>query len=79
MLAEYRRLRDKLRSDAAFRAFHEGESDALPLEYRQRLRRMLGRFADTLSEAELRPRFAAPVAEPAAAPLETTAPALAAL
>jgi hypothetical protein len=55
MLAEFRELRDRLRNDASFRAFHEGRSDELPAFYRQRLEQLLGPYAELLSEADRRP------------------------
>lgn len=54
-LREFRQLRERLRRDARFRAFHAGASDELPDFYRGRLRRQLGRYASLLGPSELRP------------------------
>jgi radical SAM superfamily enzyme YgiQ (UPF0313 family) len=68
LLREFRTLLRLLRSDGAFRAFHEGESDALPGFYVQRFRELLGPYAELLSEKDLRPRLVAGRAAPAAVP-----------
>lgn len=54
-LAAFRRIVRLLRSDRAFRAFHEGEDVALPEFYQREFERMLGRFAPLVSRAERRP------------------------
>ena len=58
-IAEMRMMRDALRADPALRAFHAGggarEGVVLPPIYRAHLRQRLGRFAETLPEAALRP------------------------
>jgi len=51
-LRSYRRILGMLRSDARFRAFHEGRSTALPEFYQHRYERMLGRYASLLSPAD---------------------------
>jgi hypothetical protein len=55
LLHEFRTLRDLLSGDRAFQAFHEGASEELPSFYRHRLHRQLGRYAELLTDAELRP------------------------
>jgi hypothetical protein len=55
MLAEFRILRDRLRSDAEFRAFHARRHDRLPDFYVQRFEQLLGRYAELLSPADRRP------------------------
>lgn len=54
-LREFRALRELLRTDRGFRAFHDGRSDELPGFYRERFRRLLGRYAPLFTDAELRP------------------------
>ena len=54
-MAEFKRLRNRLAIDRAFRAFHEGRSTDLPAYYRQLVRRRLGPYDDLLSEQDLRP------------------------
>jgi hypothetical protein len=56
-LAEFRRIRRLLHSDAGFRAFHDGRSRELPTFYRSRLARRLGRYAELLDDDDLRPRL----------------------
>ena len=68
-LRAFRRLAGRLREDAAFRAFHEGESTRLPEFYQREYERTLGPFAPLLSRAER-----VPVLEPLAQ-RTTTAPA----
>jgi len=58
LLREFRSLRALLRSDARFRAFHDGRSDELPPFYADRLRGTLGRYAELLPPQALRPRHA---------------------
>lgn len=60
-LAAFRGIRAQLRSDAQFRAFHEGRSQTLPESYHRLFERRLGRYASLLSrEARI------PVLEPPA-------------
>ena len=66
-LAELRRIRAMLASDAGFRAFHEGRSDALPAYYHRRLEERLRRYAELVSRADRTPVHEAP-ATPEAAP-----------
>jgi radical SAM superfamily enzyme YgiQ (UPF0313 family) len=47
-LGAFRHIRDRLRSDMQFRAFHEGRSHTLPEFYHQALERRLGRYASLL-------------------------------
>jgi hypothetical protein len=54
-LVALRRIRKMLVTDRQFRAFHEGETTALPPFYRQELRDRLGRYADILSLDEITP------------------------
>ncbi len=56
-LKSYRRILAMLRSDAGFRAFHEGGSAALPEFYRHRYERMLGRYSAVLSPADRVPNL----------------------
>ena len=66
-LAELRRIRAMLASDAGFRAFHESRSDALPAYYHRRLEERLGRYAELVSRADRTTVHEAP-ATPEAAP-----------
>ena len=52
-----RRIHDLLRSDAQFRAFHEGRSDALPGFYDHMYDRMLKQYAPLLSRADRVPNL----------------------
>jgi radical SAM superfamily enzyme YgiQ (UPF0313 family) len=54
-LREFRSLRDLLHTDTALRVFHEGRSRSLPAFYEQRWGRMLGPYADLLTEEERTP------------------------
>lgn len=56
-LVELRAIRQQLRNDEALAALYEGKSEELPAFYRERLRRMLGRYAELLSPEDLRPRL----------------------
>lgn len=56
-LSKLRRIRDQLKGDARFRAFHEGTRADLPEFYRQRYRERLGRYAGLITEAEMRPEL----------------------
>ncbi len=51
----YRRILEMLRSDAQFRAFHEGRSEVLPDFYFKEYERMLGPYAELLSRADRTP------------------------
>lgn len=57
LLREFGLLRGLLRDERGFREFHEGRSDELPGFYRDRVRPLLGRYADLLTAADLRPRL----------------------
>ncbi len=57
-LREFHVLREQLRTDRSFRAFHDGESEALPAFYRARFERQLGRYASLLRPSDLRPVLA---------------------
>jgi radical SAM superfamily enzyme YgiQ (UPF0313 family) len=56
-LREFRAILELLRTDRGFRAFHDGLSDELPVFYRQRFGRVLGRYATLLSDSDLRPHL----------------------
>jgi radical SAM superfamily enzyme YgiQ (UPF0313 family) len=51
----YRKLRDQLRSDQAFREFHEGRHRELPDFYHHEYERALGPYAELISRDERRP------------------------
>ncbi len=57
-LQSYRQILHLLRSDAQFRAFHEGRSTLLPEFYQQTYERMLGQYAGLLSRADRTPILA---------------------
>jgi hypothetical protein len=78
-LAELRRLRTLLASDAQFRAFHEGRSYTLPEFYHWRFEQRLGVYAELVSRGERIPVLGEPVAPlvPAAVGEESAGPALA--
>jgi hypothetical protein len=56
-LKSYRRILGMLRSDARFRAFHEGRTAALPEFYQHRYDRMLGRYSGLLSPGDRVPNL----------------------
>ena len=56
-IREFREIRDLLKTDRQFRAFHEGESDVLPEFYRREHERLLGPYASLISEAERTPEL----------------------
>lgn len=49
---EMREIRELLRKDRGFRAFHENMGGQLPVFYRRRLEKRLGRFARLLNEGD---------------------------
>ncbi len=51
-LWRYREILGLLRTDASFRAFHEGRTSVLPQFYHRRYERMLGRYAPLLSRQD---------------------------
>nr|CRH05957.1 protein of unknown function [include Radical SAM superfamily domain] [Candidatus Magnetococcus massalia] len=53
----YQEMVERLRSDTAFNAFHEGRSESLPTFYQQAFEEKMGRFAPMLSEDERRPNL----------------------
>ncbi|MEG3641379.1 B12-binding domain-containing radical SAM protein [Magnetococcus sp. PR-3] len=53
----YQEMVNRLRTDAALRAFHEGRSACLPDFYQQAFEEKLGRFAPLLTEDERRPNL----------------------
>lgn len=54
-LNDFRRMRARMAEDPDFLAFHEGRTGKLPAYYREELRRRLGRYAELLSDRDLRP------------------------
>lgn len=62
-MSGHRRILGMLRSDAQFRAFHEGRSPVLPDFYNHEYKRMLGSYAELLSPADRTPLLA-PVEPP---------------
>jgi radical SAM superfamily enzyme YgiQ (UPF0313 family) len=56
-IGEYRRILNLLRTDSEFRAFHEGESEALPEFYHREYDRVLGPYATLLSREDRTPLF----------------------
>jgi hypothetical protein len=54
-LRKFREILGLLRTDASFRAFHEGRTSALPEFYHRRYERMLGRYAPLLSRRDRLP------------------------
>jgi radical SAM superfamily enzyme YgiQ (UPF0313 family) len=56
-LKSYRQILQMLRSDAQFRAFHEGRSAVLPEFYHQMYERMLKQYAGLLSRADRAPNL----------------------
>jgi radical SAM superfamily enzyme YgiQ (UPF0313 family) len=69
-LQQFRRLHRLLQSDAAFRWFHEGRSDALPEFYHHLFERRLGRYAELLPREARRP-----ILEPPAPPVRAASAA----
>jgi len=61
----HRRILERLRSDAQFRAFHEGRAPRLPDFYQHEYKRILGPYAELLSPADRTPLLA-PLKLPAA-------------
>jgi hypothetical protein len=59
-LAAFRRIREMLKTDRHFRAFHEGRSPVLPDYYRGVYERKLGRYASLLSPVERMPVLEGP-------------------
>jgi hypothetical protein len=71
-LRNYREILGLLRTDASFRAFHEGRTAALPEFYHRRYERMLGRYAPLLSRQDRipdtdHPSLRTPALQPVAA------------
>jgi len=54
-LRRYREILNLLRTNASFRAFHEGRTNVLPEFYHRRYERMLGRYAPLLSRQDRLP------------------------
>jgi hypothetical protein len=69
-LRELRRIRATLKSDAQFRAYHEGRSRSLPVFYKHLFERRLGRYAELLP-----PSARQPILEPPAPKLSAATPA----
>lgn len=59
-IRSYRTILAMLRSDAGFRAFHEGESAVLPEFYHHRFERMLGKYATLFPRADRTPDLSRP-------------------
>ena len=59
-------VREQLRSEPGFLAFHEGSTTTLPPSYRQRYVERLGRYAELMSPADMTPVMEQPC-QPAAA------------
>jgi radical SAM superfamily enzyme YgiQ (UPF0313 family) len=55
MLKALQRIAELMRTDRQFRAFHEGESQALPEFYHHQYERSLGPYATLLSREDRRP------------------------
>jgi hypothetical protein len=53
----YRRILDMLRSDSHFRAFHEGQSEVLPEFYHKEYDKILGPYAELLSQSNRVPNL----------------------
>jgi hypothetical protein len=73
-LRELRRIRAMLRTDAQFRAFHEGRSQALPPFYEHLFERRLGRYAELLPRAARYPILDLPPPLPGPASVARDAP-----
>jgi len=73
-LAQLRSIREQLGKDPEFRAFHHGDSERLPAFYRHRYARVLGRYSELISEAEMRPVLDPPPKLVGAAPSPPTLP-----
>jgi radical SAM superfamily enzyme YgiQ (UPF0313 family) len=54
---QMRRIRNLLRTDSKFRAFHEGRSNRLPEYYRRIYKKRLGSYAELITEAEMTPEI----------------------
>ena len=55
MLGAFRRIVELMKTDRQFRAFHEGESQALPEFYHHQYERLLGPYATLLSREDRQP------------------------
>ncbi len=53
----YREMVERLRTDRAFRSFHEGESVVLPEFYQQKFEEQLGPYVPLLSQEDRRPNL----------------------
>ena len=54
---QMRRIRNLLKTDSKFRAFHDGQSNRLPEYYRWLYKKKLGRYAELITEAEMTPEI----------------------
>ena len=63
-LATFRRLQQELKTDRAFRSFHEGRSVSLPEFYHRSYEEKLGRYASLVSRTERIPEMEKPVSNP---------------
>jgi hypothetical protein len=52
-----RHIRDQLKNDEGFRAFHEGRGKTLPEFYRRRFQQRLGPYAELISAQEMIPEL----------------------
>jgi hypothetical protein len=71
-VASFRRILGLLRSDPGFLAFHEGRTTRLPEFYRRAGDRVLGRYAELLSDVDRVPELAHPASGHGARPDLTT-------
>lgn len=59
-VASFHKIREMLRSDPTFRAFHDGTGGPLPDYYQHLGDRMLGRYAELLSRQDRKPDLSQP-------------------
>ncbi len=57
LVRKCREVLGMLKSDAGFRAFHEGKSETLPAYYYAELKRRLGAYAELLTRDDLKPNL----------------------
>ena len=55
--SELRSIRERLRTDSQFRAFHEGRTNKLPDFYIRRHKERLGPYAELITEDEMYPNL----------------------
>jgi len=61
---EMRHIRDQLKNNEGFRAFHEGRGKPLPEFYRRRFKQGLGPYAELISPSEMAPELTPPASSP---------------